>query len=127
MRSSRRQITCILFAVSLGAVGPGVLGDGWAETRAECLRSAQSRLIACYETCHGSESESECRRSCKEYYAQQVQSCADKPRTQELEVSTSRYSPASRKRSAAGKRAAQASSLCTAPGMRTYKKSTPSR
>lgn len=125
MRSSRRQIICIVFALSLGVDESGSGARAWAETRAECLRSAQARLIACYETCHGSESESECRRSCKEYYAQQVQSCADKPRTEGLEIS--RYSPASRKRSAAGRRAAQASSLCTAPGARTYKKSTPSR
>lgn len=95
------------------------------ETKPECLRSAQARLIACYEACHGAESEPECRRACKEYYAQQVQSCSNKPKEElageraPAELGFWRYRPASRNRSAAGRRAAHASSLCTAPGART--------
>lgn len=121
MRFSRTAIRCLAFILSIGVRPVG------AETRAECLRSAQARLIACYEACLGSESEAECRRACKEYYAQQVQSCADKPKTQEHTFNLGdfdhralvSYRSAIKKRSAPGSLAAQASSLCTAPGART--------
>jgi hypothetical protein len=112
MHSAQKWFAFCALGLCLGQSSPAR-----SETKPECLRSAQARLIACYEACHGTESEAECRRNCKEYYAQQVQSCSSKPKEElagdarSAELSLLGYRPASRNLIAAGRRAAHASSL----------------